>query len=67
MDNVKVFKDENLKSIKIVDSETKEIYAFLNEDGTVLNNKKVLVILNYNDEEKDKNIIEKDGKFYWRG
>lgn len=65
MDNIKMFKDENLKSIKIVDSETKEIYAFLNEDGTIINNKKILVILNYNDE--DDNIIEKDGKFYWRG
>lgn len=65
MDNVKMFKNEDLKSIKIVDSETKEIYAFLNEDGTIINNKKILVILNCNDE--NDNIIEKDGKFYWRG
>ena len=63
---LKMFKDEKLKGITIVNADTKEIMVFIDEDGTIINNEEVLVILNYYNTENKKNIIEKDGKFYWK-
>lgn len=58
-----MFKDEELKSIGIVDAETNEIIALIDKEGNVVNNKETLVIMDYSKDD-EKIIEEKNGKFY---
>ena len=61
-----MFKDEKLKAIYIIKENTREILAFIDENGNVVNSKDILVIEDYSNGDEEK-IIEKDGTFYLKG
>ena len=60
-----MFKDEELKSLIIIDKKTKEIYAMITKDGEVVQKKDIVVIEDYSNNEEI--IEEKYGRFYYKG
>ena len=60
-----MLKDKLLKAIVIVDETTKEILGMVSQTD-VVQKEGISIIMDYSNDE-DKNIVEKDGTFYWRG
>lgn len=58
-----MFKDKELKAIKIVNADTGEILAIIQKDNDVICKNEYNVILDYTKDD-EKTITEIDGKFY---
>lgn len=58
-----MFKDEELKAIKIINAETGEIYAVIEKSNNVICQNGYNVVLDYSNDD-EATITEKDGKFY---
>ena len=60
-----MFNDDKLHNIVVADANTREVYALIRENDEVLQRDDVVVILDYNGE--DKLYTHPDGKMFWRG
>lgn len=58
-----MFKEENLKAIKIVNAKTNEILGMITKDGQIIQNDNIDIIFDYSSDDK-KNIKDIDGKLY---
>lgn len=59
-------KDKDVKAITVVKKDTNEIMLCISEDGIIVDNKEALIMLKLYNSDIKNNIIEKEGKLYWK-
>jgi ribosomal protein S12 len=61
-----MFKDEELKSLIVINNKTKEVIAMITKEGEIVAENNIVVVEDYTDDDKEI-IEEKYGKFYYKG